>query len=62
MSLKITNRPDFLNKLKSLGFEKIDQGAHEKWSDGKQTIIVPRKHKIFNVNTHKDILRRAGIK
>lgn len=47
-------------ELRKHGFEKLKKGAkHEKWSDGKRTILVPRTLKAEG--TLLAILKAAGI-
>jgi mRNA interferase HicA len=45
-------------ELKSLGFWQVDGGKHDKWTNGVESIPVPR-HREINEFTAKGILKSA---
>jgi predicted RNA binding protein YcfA (HicA-like mRNA interferase family) len=57
----IKSRKDVLRILKDNGYSLVSSKKHEKYSNGKETVIIPQKHKDFHVTGHKIILKRAGL-
>jgi len=57
----IKSRKDVISILSKAGYVLVSAQKHEKWSDGNNTVIIPRKHNSFQKTTHKIILKRAGL-
>jgi mRNA interferase HicA len=51
-------RRDLEKKLKQLGWWKIDGSKHDKWTNGRDCIAVPR-HSEINEFTARGIIREA---
>lgn len=51
----------FVDILKSHGYKLMRQSKHLIYSNGKNTISVPKKHGNMNKFTAKRILKEAGI-
>jgi predicted RNA binding protein YcfA (HicA-like mRNA interferase family) len=57
----IKSRKCVIRILKTNGFQLVSSNSHEKWTNGKNIVIIPHKHRDFHVVSHKIILKRAGL-
>lgn len=60
---KICDRKNLIKTLKNAGFNLISSAKHEKWSNGKITVLVPNKHTTgkFSRMLAQRILKNANL-
>jgi mRNA interferase HicA len=49
---------DLEKKLRSMGWQQAGGGKHDKWTNGRHSIAVPR-HREINEHTARGIIRQA---
>lgn len=57
----IKSRKDVIRILKDNNYFLVSIGKHEKWSNGDNSLFIPKKHKSFHKIGHKEILKKANL-
>jgi len=59
---KLPSSRDVISVLERHGFIFISQkGSHQKFSNGRHTVILPAGRKEIPIGTYKSIIRQSGL-